>query len=167
MLYNFGAPNGSQKTFIRNHEIRSLHFNFCTVCFLMHQSFLFRLHNFTFANSSRNISSDISISIHFLCNLSVRFHGQSTAGHSNRGLKRPTFLAMIWESSRLKNPKKKMCTRRAEGTERGLTVRLALFAKVFSHSSIFGSIPQTGAYLITQILAYSFGNSKPFPSQGG
>ena len=60
----------------------------------MHQSVLFRLHNFTFANSSRNISSDISISIHFLCNLSVRFHGQSTAGHSNRGLKRPTFLAM-------------------------------------------------------------------------
>ena len=60
----------------------------------MHQSVLFRLHNFTFANSSRNISSDISVSIHFLCNLSVRFHGQSTAGHSNRGLKRPTFLAM-------------------------------------------------------------------------
>ena len=26
---------------------------------------MFRLHNFTFANSSRNISSDISISIHF------------------------------------------------------------------------------------------------------
>ena len=73
-------------------------FEVCTLifvqCFLMHQSVLFRLHNFTFANSSRNISSDISISIHFLCNLSVRFHGQSTAGHSNRGLKRPTFLAM-------------------------------------------------------------------------
>ena len=54
----------------------------------------FHLHNFTFANSSRNISSDISIFIHFLCNLSVRFHGQSTAGHTNRRLKRPTFLAM-------------------------------------------------------------------------
>ena len=96
--YNFGAPNGSQNTFKRNHEIRSLHFNFCTVCFLMHQSVLFRLHNFTFANSSRNISSDISISIHFLCNLSVRFHGQSTAGHSNRGLKRPTFLKILKSS---------------------------------------------------------------------
>ena len=67
----------------------------------MHQSVLFRLHNFTFANSSRNISSDISISIHFLCNLSVRFHGQSTAGHSNRGLKRPTFLAMCLNAAKV------------------------------------------------------------------
>ena len=61
----------------------------------MHQSVLFCLHNFTFANSSRNTSSDISISMHFLCNLSVRFHGQSTAGYTNRRLKRPTFLAMV------------------------------------------------------------------------
>jgi len=94
---NFSSENISQKTFERKHEILSLHFHLCTMCFVINQSIVSGMHIFTFANSSRNIPLNISFFIHFLRTFGVLFlrcKVRDTAGYYIRRLKCHRFLVM-------------------------------------------------------------------------
>ena len=99
--YIFWTLNCSQNIVKSKHEIRGIHFNFCTVSLLIHEFNMNRLHILSSTNWRGDISRNFLISIHFFAVVALASIGilplNSLIAGSNVPYKELVYNdAMIW-----------------------------------------------------------------------